>query len=91
MPRSKIDRLLFRTRGKPKKDQKLVALRISGRNQLVGRIESVRLSGLLAEVKISIGGQRISSIITASSARAMQLKPNADCSCSHQGYRGLPR
>ena len=47
----------------------------SGRNQLVGRIESVRVSGLMAEVAISIGGQTITSIITARSVREMQLKP----------------
>jgi molybdopterin-binding protein len=41
---------------------------------LVGRIESVQISGLMAEVKLSIGDQRISSIITASSAREMNLK-----------------
>ena len=75
IPQSEIDRLLFRARGKPEKDQKLGVRRISGRNQLVGRIESVRISGLLAEVKISICGQQITSLITASSAREMQLKP----------------
>lgn len=75
IPRSEIDRLLFRTRGKTEKERKLVLRRVSGRNQLVGRIDSVRVSGLMAEVKISIGGQQITSIITASSAREMQLKP----------------
>jgi molybdopterin-binding protein len=35
----------------------------------------VRISGLMAEVKISIGEQQITSIITATSAREMQLKP----------------
>ena len=48
--------------------------RISGRNQLVGRIVEVRYSGLLAQVKLSIGGQRISSIITADAAREMRLE-----------------
>ena len=48
--------------------------RISGRNQLVGRIVEVRYSGLLAQVKLSIGGQRISSIITADAAREMHLE-----------------
>ncbi len=48
--------------------------RLSGRNQLVGRIESVRISGLMAEVVISIGEQHITSIITARSAREMNLK-----------------
>jgi len=48
--------------------------RLSGRNQLVGRIESVRVSGLMAEVVVSIGEQQITSIITARSAREMRLK-----------------
>lgn len=49
--------------------------RLSGRNQLVGRIEHVQISGLMAEVVISIGDQQITSIITARSAREMNLKP----------------
>ena len=75
IPQSEVDRLLFRTRGTTEKERKQVIRRVSGRNQLVGRIDSVRISGLMAEVKISIGGQQITSIITASSAREMQLKP----------------
>jgi molybdopterin-binding protein len=74
IPLSEVDRLLFRTRGKTERERKQVVRRVSGRNQLVGRIDSVRVSGLMAEVKISIGGQQITSIITASSAREMQLK-----------------
>jgi molybdopterin-binding protein len=49
--------------------------RLSGENQLVGRIESVQVSGLMAEVVISIGEQQITSIITARSAREMNPKP----------------
>jgi molybdopterin-binding protein len=75
IPQTEVDKLLFRTRGKTEDDRKFVIRRVSGRNQLVGRIDSVRTSGLMAEVKISIGGQQITSIITASSAREMQLKP----------------
>ncbi len=75
IPQSEVDKLLFRTRGSTEKERKLVIRRVSGRNQLVGRIDSVRISGLMAEVKISIGGQQITSIITATSAREMQLKP----------------
>ena len=75
IPQSEVDRFLFRTRGHNEAVRQEVLRRISGRNQLVGRIEEVRISGLMAEVKISIGGQRITSIITASSAREMQLKP----------------
>jgi molybdopterin-binding protein len=75
IPQQEIDRLMFRTRGRTEKERKLVIRRVSGRNQLVGRIGAVRISGLMAEVEISIGGQQIISIITARSAREMQLKP----------------
>src|ERR1700693_5290610 len=75
IPQSELDRLLFRTRGRTEKERRVVVRRVSGRNQLVGRIDQVRISGLMAEVKISIGEQQITSIITATSAREMQLKP----------------
>jgi molybdopterin-binding protein len=74
IPQSEIDRLLYRTRGRTDLERKDVVRRVSGRNQLVGRIEEVRVSGLMAEVTISIGDQQITSIITARSAREMHLK-----------------
>jgi molybdopterin-binding protein len=75
IPQSELDRLLFRTRGRTEKERKQVIRRVSGRNQLVGRIDGVRISGLMAEVRISIGDQQITAIITARSAREMRLKP----------------
>ncbi|HTS56251.1 MAG TPA: TOBE domain-containing protein [Terriglobales bacterium] len=75
IPMSEVDRLLFRTRAKTEKERKLLSRHISGRNQLIGRIKAVRISGLMAEIEISIGGQQITSIITSRSAREMQLKP----------------
>jgi molybdopterin-binding protein len=74
IPQSEVDRFLFRTRAKTGPQRTLTMRRLSGRNQLVGRIESVRISGLMAEVVISIGEQQITSIITARSAREMNLK-----------------
>lgn len=74
IPQSEVDRLLYRTQAKTQPERKLIVRRVSGRNQLVGRIERVRISGLMAEVVISIGGQKITSIITANSAREMKLK-----------------
>jgi molybdopterin-binding protein len=73
IPQSEVDRLLFRTRGKTEPQRQEETRRVSGRNQLVGRIESVQTSGLLAEVRLSIGGQEVTSITTAQSAREMQL------------------
>jgi molybdopterin-binding protein len=75
IPQSELDRLLFKTRGKTEAARSEQTHRVSGRNQLVGRILSLRISGLMAEVVLSIGDQQITSIITASSAREMQLKP----------------
>jgi len=69
IPQSEVDRFLFRTRAKTEPQRDDILRRVSGRNQLVGRIEEVRTSGLMAEVKLSIGNQRITAIITASSAR----------------------
>ncbi len=75
IPQSEVDRMLFRTRGRTAPERQDILRRVSGRNQLVGRIEDVRISGLMAEVTLSIGSQVITSIITARSAREMQLKP----------------
>ncbi len=47
---------------------------VSGRNQLVGVIEEVKISGLLAQVRLKIGDQSISAIITSDAAREMQLR-----------------
>jgi molybdopterin-binding protein len=74
IPQSEVDRLLFRTRAKTSPERALLMRRVSGRNQLVGRIDSVRISGLMAEVVVSLGDQQITAIITAGSAREMNLK-----------------
>jgi len=47
---------------------------ISGRNKLQGVISELRYEGLLAQVKIDIGGQAITSIITSDASRALGLK-----------------
>ncbi len=48
--------------------------RVSGRNQLLGKIVSIRVEGLLAQVVLAIGEQQITSIITADAARELDLK-----------------
>jgi molybdopterin-binding protein len=47
---------------------------VSGRNQLVGTITDVKISGLMAKVVLKIGEQSITSIITADAVREMQLR-----------------
>lgn len=48
--------------------------KISGRNQLVGRVLEVKFGGLLAQVTLAIGEQHITAIITADAAKEMRLK-----------------
>jgi molybdopterin-binding protein len=74
IPQSEIDRLLHRTRGHNEEERRVSYKRISGRNQLVGRIVDIRVSGLVAQVTLSVGGQLITSLITSGAVREMQLK-----------------
>ncbi|HXM96410.1 MAG TPA: helix-turn-helix transcriptional regulator [Candidatus Dormibacteraeota bacterium] len=76
VPESEIDRLF------PKKLARGVVetrrgnfRKISGRNQLVGRVLSIKFNGLLAQVRLAIGEQDITAIITADAAKEMRLKP----------------
>ena len=48
--------------------------RNSGRNQLIGRVLEVKYSGLLAQIRMAIGEQHITAIITADAAKEMRLK-----------------
>lgn len=47
---------------------------VSGRNQLIGRVASITVDGLLAKVVISIGEQKMTAIITSDAVREMGLK-----------------
>jgi molybdopterin-binding protein len=48
--------------------------RISGRNQLAGKVMSIRFAGLMAEVVLAVGDARVTAIITADAASELQLK-----------------
>jgi molybdopterin-binding protein len=48
-------------------------LELSARNQLRGEITSLRLDGVMAEVRVAIGDQELVSIITSSSAQRLGL------------------
>ena len=76
VPESEIDRLIPKalTRG-DLTSRRLNYRKISGRNQLIGRVLSVKYSGLLAQIVLAIGEQHITSIITADAAKEMRLKP----------------
>lgn len=48
--------------------------RVSGRNQLAGKVVSIRIEGLLAEVILSIGDAHITAIVTAEAVRELGLR-----------------
>ncbi len=51
-----------------------VLVALSGRNQLRGVVEEVRVDGLLAQVRIRIGDQSLTAIITRDAVDALKLK-----------------
>ena len=48
--------------------------RVSGRNQLLGKVVSIRVDGLFAEVVLAVEGQNVTAIITAEAVREMGLQ-----------------
>lgn len=75
IPDEELDRFLGPNYpGKPIPERRLGQRQISGRNQLVGRVLEVKIDGLMAQVKLSIAGQVITSIITSEAVREMGLK-----------------
>jgi molybdopterin-binding protein len=90
VPEAEIDRLLSRgepaqkapARGArtrshaPEADEALGGL--SARNRLHGFIDEVRVDGLLAQVRLRIGDQTLTAVITADAVRALKLRRGDD-------------
>ena len=75
VPEKELDRFLHQRTSRGEVSERRTNFRkISGRNQLVGRVIEIKISGLMAQVRLSIGGQHITSIITADAVREMRLK-----------------
>ena len=80
---SEIERLLVRQRPASQKpappstdDEPLVGL--SARNRLRGFVEEVRVDGLLAQVKLRVGTQSLTAVITADAVRVLKLRRGDD-------------
>src|SRR5918993_2329222 len=80
---SEIDRLLARQqpdsdrrRTAAEMDESLVGL--SARNRLHGFIDEVRVDGLLAQVRLRVGDQSLTAVITADAVRALKLRRGDD-------------
>lgn len=76
---SEVERLLSSTGRLPKPAQSsrprpAVLVSLSGRNQLRGIVEEVRVEGLLAQVRLRIGEQRLTAVITRDAIDMLKLK-----------------
>lgn len=69
-PRDRLEQLLASERGANASPR----LEISARNRLRGRIERIERDGLMAEVQVMIGDQRLAAMITRSSADRLGLE-----------------
>ena len=51
---------------------------LSARNRLRGFVEEVRVDGLLAQVRLRVGDQRLTAVITADAIAALKLRRGDD-------------
>ena len=51
---------------------------LSARNRLHGFVEEVRIDGLLAQVRLRVGDQTLTAVITADAVRALKLRRGDD-------------
>jgi len=80
---AEIERLLARQQPEGRRrttaaqaDESLAGL--SARNRLHGFIEEVRIDGLLAQVRMRVGDQSLTSVITADAVRSLKLRRGDD-------------
>ena len=71
---SSLKPYLAKDKARPPAESRARYRRVSGRNQLAGKVVSIRIEGLLAEVVLSVEGAQITAIITANAVRELQLK-----------------
>jgi molybdopterin-binding protein len=80
---AEIERLLARQqpgerrRPRPAEPDESVA-GLSARNRLHGFIDEVRVDGLLAQVRLRVGDQSLTAVITADAVRALKLRRGDD-------------
>jgi molybdopterin-binding protein len=80
---AEIDRLLAQSQSAPVAGRRNPPRRgaivsISGRNQLRGYVDEVRIEGLLAQVRLRIGGQTLTAVITRDAVDELKLRRGED-------------
>jgi molybdopterin-binding protein len=79
---AELDRLTARhpaqpRRTAPKKEAGLIVA-LSGRNRLRGYVEEVRIDGLLGQVRLRIGDQTLTAVITGDAIQELKLRRGDD-------------
>ena len=80
---AEIDRLLAR-RSPNARSASVAAIEddaiadLSARNRLHGYIEEVRVDGLLAQIRIRVGDQTLTAVVTSDAVRALKFKRGDD-------------
>jgi molybdopterin-binding protein len=83
---SEVERLLARqqpttprkTRGRRRAGDDDSLAGLSARNRLRGFVEEVRVDGLLAQIRLRVGDQRLTAVITADAVHALGLRRGDD-------------
>lgn len=77
---SEVERLLAASGRAPvetprrRRQARGVLVALSGRNQLRGIVEEVRVEGLLAQIRLRLGDQRLTAVITRDAVDELKLK-----------------
>src|SRR5216684_2981210 len=75
---AEVDRLLAPAADAPARTdapgRSAIIVAISGRNQLRGYVDEVRVEGLLAQVRLRIGDQTLTAVITRDAVEELKLK-----------------
>ena len=80
---NEIDRLLARQQPEGRRRREVTDVDeylggLSARNRLHGFIDEVRIDGLLAQIRMRVGDQSLTAIITADAVRALKLRRGDD-------------
>ena len=80
---AEIERLLARQQPESKRRKPSAAVDeslegLSARNRLRGFVDEVRVDGLLAQVRLRVGDQSLTAVITADAVRALKLRRGDD-------------
>lgn len=79
VPEAEVERILAAQGRLPRAPKRSgpppgVLIAISGRNQLRGIVEEVRVDGLLAQVRLRIGDQQLTAVITRDAVESLKLR-----------------